>query len=66
MADIFDAFEHFNVIRQNEALARTASILEDHGRLVISVPIESELPPIVKTKVRRVNHQKNFKTLRKP
>lgn len=62
----FEVFEHFNPERQEEALNRIQSVLASDGLIVVSVPIESGFPAVVKTLIRRIMmpHNKKFYSTR--
>jgi len=49
----FEVLEHFSPKKQPELIEQMNSVLKDDGTLVVSVPIESGLPSLVKNVLRR-------------
>lgn len=47
-----EVLEHFSPARQNEALARIASIMAHNGRLILSVPVEIGPETLIKNMAR--------------
>lgn len=54
----FEVLEHFSEKRQIETLQKIANILSEEGLLIISVPIETGFPSIVKNMIRRMDTKK--------
>lgn len=55
----FEVLEHFSEQRQIKALDRMHEVLAADGKLVVSVPIESGLPSVVKNLIRRKTGKDN-------
>lgn len=60
----FEVFEHLNEKNQTNALQQMRSLLKDDGRIVLSVPIEIGLAPIVKNIRRRLLHPSPLYTVK--
>jgi 2-polyprenyl-3-methyl-5-hydroxy-6-metoxy-1,4-benzoquinol methylase len=54
----FEVLEHFSPERQVEAISAMQGLLKPGGMLIISVPIESGVPGLVKNVVRRFTQQR--------
>jgi len=52
----FEVLEHFNKTNQQNLLNQISSLLKETGLLVISVPIETGLPSLIKNIIRKYNY----------
>ena len=59
----FEVLEHFNEKKQTEILEQIYTLLQKDGQLIISVPIETGIPALIKNVFRKFNYPKaeNYK-----